>query len=81
MQLAATCRTRHDALTTAEHEELTRLRRKARQLEAEREILAKAAAKLRAPNMALSQRHLSAVIHHSDQGCPWTGAARALFAH
>lgn len=35
---------RHDGLTTAEHEELTRLRHKVRQLELEREILSKAAA-------------------------------------
>jgi transposase len=36
--------TRHDGLTTAEREELTRLRRKVRQLEVERDILSKAAA-------------------------------------
>ncbi|KJK07066.1 transposase [Burkholderiaceae bacterium 16] len=36
--------TRHDGLTTAEREELTRLRRKVKQLELEREILSKAAA-------------------------------------
>jgi transposase len=35
---------RHDGLTTAEREELTRLRRKVRQLEVERDILSKAAA-------------------------------------
>jgi transposase len=35
---------RHDGLTTAEREELTRLRRKNRQLRLEREILSKAAA-------------------------------------
>jgi transposase len=35
---------RHDGLTTVEHEELTRLRRKVRQLELERDILSKAAA-------------------------------------
>jgi transposase len=35
---------RHDGLTTAEREELTRLRRKVRQLELERDILSKAAA-------------------------------------
>ncbi|BDB29292.1 transposase [Cupriavidus sp. TA19] len=36
--------TRHDGLTSAEHQELTRLRRENRQLKMEREILAKAAA-------------------------------------
>ncbi|CAN7773511.1 transposase [Cupriavidus necator] len=36
--------TRHDGLTTAERQELTRLRRENRQLKMEREILAKAAA-------------------------------------
>jgi len=35
---------RADGLTTAEREELTRLRRKVKQLEVEREILSKAAA-------------------------------------
>ncbi|MBB5510616.1 transposase [Paraburkholderia atlantica] len=35
---------RHDGLTTAEREELTRLRRENRQLKLEREILSKAAA-------------------------------------
>jgi len=35
---------RHDGLTTSEREELTRLRRKVRQLELERDILSKAAA-------------------------------------
>ena len=35
---------RHDGSTTAEREELTRLRRKVRQLELERDILSKAAA-------------------------------------
>jgi len=35
---------RHDGLTTAEREELTRLRRENKQLRTEREILAKAAA-------------------------------------
>ena len=35
---------RHDGLTSAEREELTRLRRENRQLKLEREILAKAAA-------------------------------------
>ena len=35
---------RHDGLTTAEREELTRLRRENRQLRLEREILSKAAA-------------------------------------
>jgi transposase len=35
---------RHDGLITSEREELTRLRRKVRQLELEREILSKAAA-------------------------------------
>ncbi|WP_354686984.1 transposase [Cupriavidus necator] len=35
---------RQDGLTTAERQELTRLRRKVKQLELEREILAKAAA-------------------------------------
>jgi len=35
---------RHDGLSTAEREELTRLRRKVRQLELERDILSKAAA-------------------------------------
>lgn len=36
--------TRHDGLTSTEHEELSRLRRENRQLKLEREILAKAAA-------------------------------------
>jgi len=36
--------TRQDGLTTAEHQELTRLRRENRQLKMEKEILAKAAA-------------------------------------
>ncbi|WP_455285874.1 transposase [Cupriavidus necator] len=35
---------RHDGLSTAERQELTRLRRKVKQLELEREILSKAAA-------------------------------------
>ena len=35
---------RHDGLTTAEREELTRLRRENRQLKLERDILSKAAA-------------------------------------
>lgn len=35
---------RHDGLTSAEHDELRRLRRENRQLKLEREILAKAAA-------------------------------------
>ena len=35
---------RHDGLTTAEHEELTRLSRENRQLKLERDILSKAAA-------------------------------------
>ncbi|BCQ28595.1 transposase (plasmid) [Caballeronia sp. NK8] len=43
-QAARDAGTRLDGLTTAEREELTRLRRKVRQLELEREILSKAAA-------------------------------------
>lgn len=35
---------RNDGLTSAEHDEITRLRRKVKQLEVEREILSKAAA-------------------------------------
>ncbi len=56
---------RHDGLTTAEREELTRLRRENRQLRLEREILSKAAAWLRGRPERCPRR---VRIHESEPG-------------